>query len=453
MTSQRLSRRAEGYWLGGILSVAFLLRAALLLAAARHIDRAFAPDSQSYLAPALKLLASGSYPADSALRTPGYPLFIAFVYWLGGPNPILVILAQVFVGTLSVYLTYRLGKELSTTWVALAGALLLAISVESITNGFYLLSDALFTLFLIAAMLAWVRAYRDHRLLWCGIAAVLMGLCVVIRPEAVYFPALPALAWLFSKGVNWLRRFGFAGMFLAIYLLAVLPWVVRNDRVLGIPTISTIANYNLLYYNAASLEANVRNISEAEIRLQYPQRIAEALKENGWTDTEANEYRVEGILGRQMILSHPFRYVYVHLRADLNGLLPDVTGPTEILGLTTGGKGTLSVLNHSGILAAIQNYYGSSLWVLGLTIPIILLLAMVYLLDLFGLAGVIRQRLWLVGFVLLAPSAYYLLLPGAASLPRFRVPVMPYLCLMAAMGADTILASTPWRRDQKGKSP
>jgi 4-amino-4-deoxy-L-arabinose transferase-like glycosyltransferase len=256
--------------LGGILLLALLLRAALLLIAIHHGDRAIQPDSASYLNPALRLLSSGSYPSDSARRTPGYPLFIAFIYWLGGAHPILVILVQVLIGTASVYLTFRLGRKFLPAWTSLVGAFLLAISVESITNGFYLLTDTLFTFFLITVMLAWVRAYQEDRLVWCCIAALLMGICVLIRPEAEFLPALLALAWLFKKTIPWIRRIGLSGLFLGIYLASLVPWMVRNDALLGFPTISTIANYNLLYYNAVSLEANLRCRRIASARSDPP---------------------------------------------------------------------------------------------------------------------------------------------------------------------------------------
>jgi 4-amino-4-deoxy-L-arabinose transferase-like glycosyltransferase len=429
----------EAALLGGILLLALILRAVLLFAAARHVDRAFFPDTQTYLDPAMKLLANGSYPADSAMRTPGYPVFIALVYWLGGPHPFLLVLAQVLVGTVNVFLTYLFGKLLLPKPAALLGALFLAVSVESITSVFYILTETLFTAFLVAAMLAWVKGYREKSFIWTGIAALSMGACVLVRPVALFFPVMAALAWLFRKGVSLPRQAAFAGLFLGLYLLTLLPWVLRNEAVLGYPTISTISADAMLFYNAASLEASLRNVSEAEIRLEYPGRISQALEAHGLADTEANRARVEESLARQILLAHPFRYLLIHLKSDLNGLLPDVTGPTEILGLTVGGKGTLSILNQSGLLAAIRNYYGRNLWLLWLTLPVVLLLGLVYLLGLVGAISLIRQNLWLAAFALLSPPFYYLLAPGAASLPRFRVPVMPFLCLLAGQGAYVLL--------------
>ena len=450
---RRSGAKQDAWWLVGIVVLAFLLRATVLLVAAGHIERAYAPDTPTYLAPALKLLASGLYPADSAWRTPGYPLFLALIYRLGGGQPFLVVLAQVLLSTLTVFLTYRLGLRLLSRPAALIGTLLLAVSVESITQGFYLLTETLFTTLLAAGLLAWVRAWQEKRLLWTWVAALLLGLGTLVRPVAVFFPALLALAWFFRPGLAWLRRLSFAALLLAVYLLSLLPWLVRNQVVLGIPTISTISNYNLLYYNAASLEASLQHQSQAEVVAAYPARIQAALTANGWADTEANRDRVEGSLARQILLAHPARYLFIHLRSDLNGLIPDVTGPTEILGLTVGQKGTLSVLNQSGLLAAIRNYYGGQWWILLLTLPVILLLGLVYLLDLAGTIALARGRAGLAAFVLLAPALYFILLPGAASLPRFRVPVMPLLCLLAGLGGGWTWETVRARRKSMRLQP
>ncbi len=422
------------YLIWGIVLLAFLLRAALLLVASGHIDRAISPDSPTYINPAIRLISGGGYPADGALRTPVYPLFIAFIYWIGGQNPFFIVLAQVFVGTLTVLLAYILGIQILSRTTALLGAFLLAISVESITGGFYLLTETLFTFIFLAGMIAWIKGYKRQNKLWLVVAAILMGLSVLCRPVAVYFPLLLALGLLLKKGAHFISRASHAGLFLGIFLILLVPWMVRNYYVVGFPTLSTISNYNMLYYEAASLEANLRNVSETQVREEYQDKVSQVLTERGWADTEGNRARVESQLARQIILAHPLRFLYVHLKADLNGLLPDVTGVTEILGTTVGGKGTLSVLNQYGLLAAIRNYFGDQTWLLGLLMPVVVLLALVYFFALTGAVAILRRHNWLTLSILVIPVLYYLALPGPASLPRFRVPVMPYICLLAGAG-------------------
>jgi 4-amino-4-deoxy-L-arabinose transferase-like glycosyltransferase len=429
----------------GILLVGLALRLLLSALAFVHPERIYLPDSQTYLTPALKLLSTGLYPADAAYRTPLYPFLIALVYALGGAHPLLVILVQAFLGTLVVFLTYRLGVRLLPRPAALVGALLIAIDLGAITNVFYILTETFFTFLLIAAILAWVNAVQQGKASWIALSAALLGLATLCRPIALYFPLLLAAGFLWIQRRTWLRFLRALAIYLGVFLLVLLPWVVRNELLIGIPTVTTISNYNLLFYNAASLDASLRHISEADDRTLLQTRLSQYLTVQGWADTVANRDRAEEALALQIITRHPTRYVYLHLKSDLNSLLPDVTELTEITGLTVGGKGTLSILNQQGLGAAIRNYFGGSIGLIWALSPFVILLGLTYLADLVGGIALLRQRSWFPLAALLFPIAYFLLIPGAASLPRFRVPVGPYLSLLAGMGVYAIVL---WIRTQ-----
>jgi 4-amino-4-deoxy-L-arabinose transferase-like glycosyltransferase len=432
--SIRSAKTKSPHLIWWIVILAFLLRGVLLLVAAGHISRVFQPDSQTYIDPAIKLLSSGMYPVDSALRTPVYPFFIAILYWIGGQNAILIVAAQVVLGTLSVLLSYYLGIKVISRPVALLGAFLLTVSIESITSVFYVLTETLFTFLFLAGMISWMNGYKERNKYWLAVAAILMGFSALCRPVAVYFPLILTIGLLFDKGTRRSSRMIHAALFLGIFIISLVPWLVRNIYIVGSPTISTISSYNMLFYEAASLEANSRQISETQVRDEYTSRVAQVLADHDWVDTEGNRSRVDSMLARQIILADPIRFLYVHLKGDLNGLLPDVTSLTEILGATVGGKGTLSILNQYGILAAIRNYFGGQTWLLGLLLPLIIFLGLEYIFSLGSTVEILRHHNWLTISILVTPVLYFLILPGAASLPRFRVPVMPYVCLLAGAG-------------------
>jgi hypothetical protein len=141
--------------------------------------------------------------------------------------------------------------------------------------------------------------------------------------------------------------------------------------------------------------------------------------------------------GRRIILDRPWQYLVVHLKSDLNSLLPNVTEFLELLGLTRGDRGTLSVLNQYGLWAAVRHYFGGQMWLPWLLLPLIALLGLTYLGALLGVLHLARSRAWWTLAVLGLPIVTFLLLPGAPSHPRFRVPVMPYMCLLAGVGATT----------------
>jgi 4-amino-4-deoxy-L-arabinose transferase-like glycosyltransferase len=433
-----------------IVLLALLLRAVFLPVVAGHLSRVLQPDSHSYLVPAINLISRGSYPVDNAARTPLYPLFIASIYWIGGQNTILIVAAQIVLGALTVLLCYHLGRKVFSRPVALLGAFLLAASMESITSAYYVLTETLFSFVFLAGMIAWVNGFQGRNKFWLAAAAVLMGLSSLCRPVALYFPVILAFGLLLDRGIRRRGRMLNAALFLSLYLLSLFPWIVRNLSVVGSPTISTKSSYNLLFFEAASLEANVRHVSETQVRGEYPGRVTLALAERGWANNEGNRSRVESQLAFQIILSDPIRFLYVHLKSDLNGLLPDVTGLTELLGVTVGGKGTVSVLNQYGLLAAIRNYFGGQPWLLGLLLPLIIFTGLEYLFSLGGAVELLRQRNWLPLFVLSVTVAYFLILPGAASVPRFRVPVMPYICLLAGAGLQAAGAySSGWRSKKR----
>jgi len=432
----------------GILLIGLALRVLLFALAVAHPEHTFLPDSQSYLAPALKLLSTGLYPADEAYRTPLYPLLIALVYFLGGTNSLLVILVQVFLGTLVVFLTYRLGARILPRTAALIGALLIAIDLGAVTNVSYILTETFFTFLLIASILAWVNAIQQDKTSWLILSAALLGLSTLCRPIALYFPVLLAAGLLFVERRAWLGLLRRMAIFIGVFVLVLLPWVVRNELLIGLPTVTSISNYNLLFYNAASLDASLRRISEADDRAILQARLLQVLSEQGWADTVANRDRAEQTLALQIITRQPVRYVYLHLKSDLNSLLPDVTELTEITGLTVGGKGTLRVLNQQGLGAAIRNYFGGSTWLIWALSPFIILLGLTYLTDLAGCVMLVRRRSWFPLAALILPIAYFLLIPGAASLPRFRVPVGPYICLLAGMGVHGIVR---WIRSNRSK--
>lgn len=194
----------------------------------------------------------------------------------------------------------------------------------------------------------------------------------------------------------------------------------------------------MLFYNAAQLEANLHGVSDAAVIPDLQNQVSKLLDTNGWDDTEGNRGWAEGKLAWQIILANPLRYVYLHLKSDLNNFLPDVTDLTEILGLTVGGKGTLGVLNQSGLLAAIRHYFGRNVWLLGAFFPLILLIGLIYLTDILGVVAFVKRHNWFALAVLLFPIFYLMLIPGAPSEPRFRVPAMPYFCLLAGVGLEII---------------
>jgi len=432
----------------GIILVGLVIRLGFLMIIAEYPDRGMRPDSESYLKPAISLVSSGIYPPDNGKRPPMYPLFIALIYFLGGQNQVLIMAAQILLDTVTICLTYVLASRFFPRPVALVGALIMAINIDSITYDFYYLSETLSTFFTLVALLTWVKGNQEDRRGWLMIGALFMGLSVLTRPITLYLPAVLICWRLFMRERPIRERLIDAGAYAVTFLLILSPWVIRNYSVIGLPTVSTISHYNLLLFNAVSLEAEVRGVGEAQVRREFLALQDRKLDELGLEKTPGNIARVQSMLGRDIILSHPFRYIYVHLKSDLNSLLPD-TNILELLGMTTGGRGTLGVLKEKGLTEAVRHYFGDKTWLIGLLLPAITLLGFVYITGLIGFFQIIKDRNWLPFVVLVITSAYFLLLPGAPSIARFRVPVLPYLSILSSLGAYSIYQILMKRRRGK----
>jgi 4-amino-4-deoxy-L-arabinose transferase-like glycosyltransferase len=96
----------------------------------------------------------------------------------------------VLISTLTVAATWALGIPVVSRQAALLGALLMAIDIESINLSFFLLSEAMFAFLLLVALLAWVCFEQAERLSYLVISAALIGLAILCRPIAIYFPEL-----------------------------------------------------------------------------------------------------------------------------------------------------------------------------------------------------------------------------------------------------------------------
>jgi len=133
-------------------------------------------DPDGYHNMALSIINSGSFsyhkymPFEkikgdvSAERTPGYPLFVSFVYFLFGVRPWLVILFQLLVNVGSLILIYVLAKKVFEKKIAIIAALLYAIEPHAISLPIAFMTDTLFTFTFLASMLIFFYGIENNRI-------------------------------------------------------------------------------------------------------------------------------------------------------------------------------------------------------------------------------------------------------------------------------------------------
>jgi len=437
-----------------IFLVALMLRSLVLIVAIKYPERTISMDTSTYVKPAESLLKDHGYIFPGALRTPIYPMFLAIFFFLFGENMVIIVIAQVIVSSLTVVLTYYAGILLLPKRVALIGAFFLALSLESFIDPFFILSDTLFTFLFLSATFAFLRYQSTRRISWLISSAMLMGLSILCRPIALYYPLVIVLLLIMVHWKEWINIFTRVLAYMVVVFAILASWMLRNQVVDGSPILSTISNYNLLFYNAASLDASLHGVSADQYRsINYPLLVQNELTERGLPQTEANLNKVYKILALKIILAHPVQYTIIHFKDDLQNVYPGWSTTLEILAPTgmVGIQGT-EVLSQKGLSGAFQAYFGGRLWLVFLFFPFIILLVLVYFSDLVGTILLIRTKAWFTLAVLILPVVYLLLLPGAPSNSRFRLPAMPEICLIAGIGIDWALIRLNHYRDLRKDS-
>ena len=231
------------------------------------IDKPIRADAADYYLYAYNLAKYGVYsrqrpsqiadgaPVPDAHRTPGYSLFLLPFIKISPLQKMvgLVVLTQAIISALTILTAFVFFRSfLNRPW-AMGGAFLVAISPHLVTFNIYVLTESLFTFFLV--LLGWSMAAvaQSKSRLPALIAGLVLGISLLIRPTMLYFIAflIPAFFVFFQKKKAWALA-----VFLVVgFGLTYGPWVLRNKLVnpgkstLAIATIHKGMYPNLIYNN------------------------------------------------------------------------------------------------------------------------------------------------------------------------------------------------------------
>jgi 4-amino-4-deoxy-L-arabinose transferase-like glycosyltransferase len=195
-----------------------------------------------------------------AMRTPGYPLFLAACQAILGEWPLGVRLVQAVLGTASVWLVYLLTRRCEPSHATgcagaarcrratLAAAILAAIDPYYIAISELLLSEALFIPLLLASVLGIAILWRTRdeaetvtpgrRALIAIASGVAGGAAILARPSFALFIPCVLVCWIaasaFSRDRRLLRVAIRSAILVAAGVAVVMgPWWVRNARTYG----------------------------------------------------------------------------------------------------------------------------------------------------------------------------------------------------------------------------
>jgi len=248
-----------------VLIAAVAVQAAFLAMAVRATGRVdgFAlrsVDGQEFMRLARNLAWHGAFSQDDGRpfhpdtwRCPGYPLLLAGCVWVAGDGTTGPILVQQVLAVLSVGLLVVIASRwTSTRGAGVVGALWLLDPYR----GYYalwVLSVTWFVLLMLVAVWVWQRWWTGGRSPWlAGGLGALVGLAVLTRPIGMVLVPVVVLGAL-AGGGGMRQRGGRTLACLVGVLLVLGPWLIRNRLVADRFALSHQTGTVLTYYKAAEV--------------------------------------------------------------------------------------------------------------------------------------------------------------------------------------------------------
>lgn len=166
----------------------------------------------------------------NAFTTPGYPLFLAFIYKIFGytnGSPLTQVrIIQIVLSTLTVGLLYLLARHISNRRVGLIAAFFSSVYLVSLWVPTLILTEALYTFLFVLYLYLQFTAIDYKSGFLNFLAGLALAAAVLVRPAIAPLIVLPYIYYYLVTRDKWL----FKGFFLNLcgFVLLMLPWWIRN---------------------------------------------------------------------------------------------------------------------------------------------------------------------------------------------------------------------------------
>lgn len=421
-----------------VLLVALLMRfllPVLALSITQDLEMFNRGDTLSFIIPAKKLIEFGQFlnidNQPELFRTPGYPLLL-IPGILVGHVEVVTIFIQIIIDCLTVYLIYKIALLLfERDEIAIICALLYAIEPLPILRSAFLMSETLHTTLLTLFLKLLLEYFKNKSGKHLALAAMTLAASIYVRPIGYYLPFLITailLVWNFQKMQYRKNLIIHTCIFLVVAMGSVGIWQIRNYVKAGYSGFAAVSDYNLYCYNGAALIAYQKSIEFEDSHEQLGCTKHEKYfmlhpEQRQWS--QAKIYRYMGKEGKKMILSQPLTYSIIHLKGMFATLVQ--TPANRYVPLFVGRF-------DRSLTPSYQNLdrYSSIVFWTNLSLS---LLSGVYLL---GAATALLSKRFLNNWsmiTLVSVAVYFLTVSGGiVGSHRFRLAIMPIICLLAGYG-------------------
>jgi len=196
-------------------------------------------DAKQYVHYALNLIQYGTLnknytpnqkPSPDSFRTPGYPFFLASVIKVVGLQKFYNATRwiQAFLGTITVLLTFCVARLFMPRWASLLASLFVALSPHLISAENYILTETLFSFFLLVSVYLFCQAGKTESIPLYALSGLFFGYTYLVTPTIFFIPWIFAIMVLAKTGMS--NKKVFIGMVLFCTLFSIIlgGYALRN---------------------------------------------------------------------------------------------------------------------------------------------------------------------------------------------------------------------------------
>jgi 4-amino-4-deoxy-L-arabinose transferase-like glycosyltransferase len=249
------------FWV--FLGVVLISRLIIWTLIPEHPQSFLEVDSPSYTDPAEALIADGRYDTKpgsgtpETLRPPGYPVWLSLIFLLFGKSTQAVVFSHIFLFLGTLALTFALTEKMfgpRSAWVAV---ILLALDPSSLSYTFKILTETLTAFLTLAFAYCVFGFYRTRGKFHFGLGAGLsLALVTLVRPTTYYFMPILLFAlmiFLIREKFKWKAILSGLLITLLPFLVLVGGWQWRNLETAGVFRLTSVQGWALYLGKGAQI--------------------------------------------------------------------------------------------------------------------------------------------------------------------------------------------------------